>query len=89
LNIRVRTRWNTVRQTLKSAAVTLQQLKVDGKIVSFEEVIKKSPRGEGTADVYYLYKWGTPSKGLHQIEATVKDLSTNAVKTYKETFIQK
>jgi hypothetical protein len=40
------------------------------------------------ADAYYLYIWGNPAKGKHQIEATVKDLSTNTVQTYTQTYVQ-
>jgi prenyltransferase beta subunit len=87
INIRVRCRWHSVREALKSAAVTLQELKVDGKTVKADEVIKRGKNGP--VDAYYLYKWGNPDKGTHQIEAVIKDLATNIIKTYKQTYTQK
>jgi prenyltransferase beta subunit len=87
LNIRVRCRWSSVREALKSATATLQELKVDGQVVTAEEVIKKG-RKDSPVDAYYLYKWGNPDKGKHLIEATVKDLNTNTVQTYKQTYVQ-
>lgn len=87
LNIRVRCRWKTVRQILKEPIVTLQQLKVDGKVVDVKETVEKDRRN-GPADAYYLYAWGQPAKGKHTIQATVKETSTNAVQTYTQTFVQ-
>lgn len=86
LNIRIRTRWNSARQTLKSEAVHLEQLKVDGQVVNAELV--NIGHGNRLSDSYYLYKWGDPSKGAHKIEAIVKDIHTNATQTYTQTFVQ-
>ena len=86
LNIRIRTRWNSVRQTLKSEALHLEQLKVDGLAVNAELV--NVGRGPRLSDSYYLFKWGEPSKGLHKIEAIVKDVKTNSLQSYTQTFVQ-
>jgi len=85
-NIRVRCRWNTVRQVLKTPAVTLQQLLVDGKPVEAKETILKANRN-GVADAYYLYTWGQPAKGRHTITAIVKQLSSNKTENITKTFI--
>jgi len=87
VNIRVRCRWNSVRQTLKSAAVTLQELKVDGKVVVADEIIKKGYRNL-PVDAYYLYKWGKPAKGKHLIEATIKNIDTNEIQRYTQIFFE-
>jgi prenyltransferase beta subunit len=87
LNIRVRCRWNSVRQTLKSPAVTLEELKVDGKVVVADEILKKGYR-DLLVDAYYLYEWGKPAKGKHLIEVTIKDLNTNALQKYNQLFFQ-
>ncbi len=86
VNVRVRCRWNSVRQALKSPAIKLDKLVIDGQIVQTEEVITRS-RG-GAVDAYYLYKWGNPTKGTHQIEATVKDVNTSFIQTYRHSFDQ-
>jgi hypothetical protein len=87
LNIRVRCRWNSVRNTLKTSAATLQQLKVDGKVVIAEEIIKKDKK-DMPSDAYYLYQWGNPAKGSHKIEATIKDVNTKFLQTYSQTYFQ-
>ncbi|HXH98763.1 MAG TPA: prenyltransferase/squalene oxidase repeat-containing protein [Sphingobacteriaceae bacterium] len=87
LNIRVRTRWNSVRETLKAAAVELVELKVDGKRVDVESVQTKGRRD--IVDSYYLYKWGNPSAETHKIEALVKDVKTNVTYQYSQTFVKK
>jgi prenyltransferase beta subunit len=87
LNIRVRCRWNSVREALKTQAVTLQELKLDGQIVAAKDTVIKNKRGL-IADAYYLYIWGTPAKGKHQIEATIKNLITNVVEKYTQTYVQ-
>lgn len=86
LNIRIRCRWNSVRQALKSPAATLTELKIDGNVVNTEEVVvgRRNP----PADAYYLYKWGNPAKGVHKIEASVRDIRTNAIETYTTSFVQ-
>lgn len=86
VSIRVRCRWNSIRQTLKSPAMVLGKLVVDGQAVQTEEMIIKSRRGV-IADAYYLYHWGSPAKGGHLIEATVKDVKTNAIYIYKQTYV--
>jgi hypothetical protein len=86
LNIRIRTRWNSVRQTLKSEAVHLEQLKVDGEVVKAELV--NVGRGPRLSDSYYLFKWGEPSKGVHKIEAVVKDVRKGTLQSYSQTFVQ-
>lgn len=85
--IRVRCRWNSIREALKSPATTLQELKVDGKIVDTEEVVEKGRR-DSPVDAYYLYKWGIPNKGKHLIEATVKDINTNAIHHYTQIYVR-
>ena len=87
ISIRVRCRWNSVRQTLKSPAVVLEKLVIDGQTVKAEELIIKGRRGD-VSDAFYIYPWGNPAKGRHQIEVTVKDLKTNTTQTYKQTFVQ-
>lgn len=87
VNVRIRCRWNSVRQALKSPAIRLEKLIIDGQAVQAEEVISKGRNGQ-TFDAYYLYKWGNPGKGGHLIEATVKNLNTNVMQTYKKTFDQ-
>ncbi|MEN0052411.1 MAG: prenyltransferase/squalene oxidase repeat-containing protein [Mucilaginibacter sp.] len=87
LNIRIRCRWNSVREALKTPAATLQELKVDGQVVLAKDTVIKNKRGL-IADAYYLYVWGNPTKGQHRIEATIKNLSTNAVETYTQTYVQ-
>lgn len=87
LNIRVRCIWYSNRETLKSPAATLQELKVDGKVVIAKESVIKNRRNI-IADAYYLYEWGTPAKGTHKIEATIKNLANNQVHTYTQTFFQ-
>lgn len=87
VSIRVRTRWNTVRQDLKAAAVQLEQLMVDGQVVKAYEVVKKGYSGR-PADVYYLYKWGDPSKGEHIIQAMLKDIKTGAFYSYIQRYTQ-
>jgi hypothetical protein len=87
LNIRVRCRWNSVREALKTPAVTLQELKIDGQIVAARDTVIKNKRGL-IADAYYLYVWGTPTKGKHQVEATIKNLNTNAAEIYTQTYVQ-
>ena len=85
--IRVRCRWNSMRQTLKSPAIVLEKLVVDGKTVNTEENVIKSRRGV-ISDAYFIYQWGQPANGIHQIEATVKDVRTNVSRSYKKVFIQ-
>lgn len=87
ISIRVRCRWNSVRQTLKSPAVLLEKMVVDGQTVKAEELIIKGRRGD-VSDACYIYPWGNPAKGTHQIEVTVKELKTNTTQTYKQTFVQ-
>jgi prenyltransferase beta subunit len=86
LNIRIRTRWRSVRQALKSEAVKLEQLKVDGIVVKAELV--NVGRRNPPSDSYYLFKWGEPAKGTHRIEAVVRDISTNETITYTITYIK-
>lgn len=84
LNIRVRCRWNGVRQTLKSPSAVLQELRVDGAVVSTEQVVRRMRNN--VSEAYYLYKWGVPSAGKHSIEAVVSDLRTGTVHTYKTVY---
>jgi prenyltransferase beta subunit len=87
LNIRVRCRWNSVREALKTPVATLLELKVDGQVIAVKDTVIKNKRNL-IADAYYLYIWSNPAKGKHQIEATVKNLSTNTVQTYTQTYVQ-
>lgn len=87
LNIRVRTRWMSNRETLKAPAVTLQQLKVDGKAVAVKDTVIKTKRNT-IADAYSIYNWGNPAKGTHKIEALIQDVLSKATQTYTETYVQ-
>ncbi|MES2276716.1 MAG: prenyltransferase/squalene oxidase repeat-containing protein [Bacteroidota bacterium] len=87
LNIRVRVRWNSTRETLKSPAMALTELKVDGKTVAVKDTTIKTKRNT-TADAYSLYTWGQPAKGTHKIEATIQDVATKATQTYTQTYVQ-
>ncbi|HEX2976790.1 MAG TPA: prenyltransferase/squalene oxidase repeat-containing protein, partial [Bacteroidales bacterium] len=80
VNIRVRCKWNGVRQSLKSRSAVLQELRIDGKPVHAEEVIKGFRNT--VSDAYYIYKWGIPGKGDHKIEAVIMDLRSGNIKTY-------
>lgn len=86
LNIRIRTRWNSVRQTLKSPAVELDRLVVDGNEVKADPVTVG--RGAAFIDAYYLYQWGEPAKGEHTIEAFVEDVHSGKKYTYTQTFFK-
>lgn len=85
LNIRVRVQWNSTRETLKSPAFVLEELKVDGQEVKAELVIVS--RANRIIDSYYLYHWTNPVKGTREIEAKVRQVSTNKILTYS-TFYQ-
>jgi prenyltransferase beta subunit len=87
VNIRIRCRWNGVRQAMKSHSALLEELKIDGIPVKAEEVIKGFRNT--VSDAYYLYKWGIPEKGNHMIEARVKDLRSGITRTYTSSYIQK
>ncbi|HLP71628.1 MAG TPA: prenyltransferase/squalene oxidase repeat-containing protein [Bacteroidales bacterium] len=86
VNVRVRCRWNGVRQAIKSRSAVLQELRIDGRPVQAEEVVKGFRNT--VSDAYYLYKWGTPSKGDHEIEAVVKDLRSGNLRVYKTIYSQ-
>ena len=86
LTIRVRTRWNSLRQTLKSAAVVMDRLMVDGMEVKVDSVTVG--RAAAFNDAYYLYQWGEPVKGGHTIEAVVRDVQTGKTYIYNQNFIK-
>lgn len=86
VTVRIRCSWNTVRQALKNPLVTLTTLKIDGKEVKAEYVEKKN-KSEGVADCYFLYNMQNPSAGKHTIQATFKNLKSNAVRIMNDAFI--
>lgn len=87
LAIRVRCWWNSVRQSLKSPAVRLEQLKVNGIIVDPKLVTLKTRNGD-TSDAYYWYPVENPEKGEYRIEATLKKVDDSSVKVVNQTFNQ-
>lgn len=87
VNIRIRCRWNSIRESLKAPLVGLQQLTVDDAVVTPELISTKNRRGD-VADAYYIYSMPDPSKGTHQIKAVVKNLKTGAAKTMTVSFVQ-
>lgn len=87
VNIRIRCRWNSVRESLKAPLVELQQLTVNDAIVTPELITTKNRRGD-VADAYYVYSLSDPSKGTHRIKAVLKELKTGAAKTMTTSFIQ-
>ncbi|MEJ7779763.1 MAG: prenyltransferase/squalene oxidase repeat-containing protein [Daejeonella sp.] len=87
VNIRVRCWWNSIRQTLKSAAVELEKLEVDGKIVEAKLINRKAGNGD-ISDSYYIYSIEAPGKGTHVVTATLKNLKEGSVKTVSTSFTQ-
>ncbi len=87
VSIRIRCRWNSVRETLKAPLVELQQLTVDDVIVTPELITKKNRKGD-IADAYYVYLLPVPSKGTHRIKAVLKELKTGAAQTMTTSFVQ-
>lgn len=86
VNVRVRCRWNGVRQTLKTRSAVLQELRIDGKAVHPEEKIVRMRNT--VSDAYYLYEWGDPAKGKHTVEVDIRDLRTGNIRTYSAAYIQ-
>ena len=82
-NVRIRTRWNSVRQALRSPAVVLEELRVDGKVVETRLVNVGRTR---PSDSYYLYSWRNPSKGTHTIVARLRNLKDNKALEYSTTY---
>lgn len=76
VSIRIRCWWTAKRPVLDAPLVTLEQLKIDNKIVKTEYVEKKDRRGR-PSDAYYLYTISAPSKGRHTIEATFRNVNNN------------
>lgn len=88
VNIRIRTRWNSVRQTLLAEAVVLERLSINGKTVHAEQIVKKN-KGGAPSDAYYLHKWDQPAKGTHRIEAVVKNIQSGRLYTYTYLYTRK
>ncbi len=82
-NIRIRTRWNSIRQALRSPAVVLEELRVDGQVVETRLINVGRAR---PSDSYYLYHWTNPSKGTHTIVAMVRNLKDNEPAVYSTTY---
>ncbi len=80
VSIRIRCWWSGVRQALKEPLVTLEELKIDGRVVEPELVSKKARNGD-VADTYYLYQLQQHSVGNHTIETKFRHLKNNTVKT--------
>jgi hypothetical protein len=85
VNIRIRCWWLGIRQMLAKPLVALEELKIDGKVVEPELVSKKARNGD-VSDSYYLYLLPQPSGGDHTIEAKLRHLNKNTVKTMSTKF---
>jgi hypothetical protein len=85
VNIRIRCWWTAKRPVLDAPVVTLEQLKIDNKIVKTEYIEKKDRRGR-PSDAYYLYTISAPSKGRHAIEATFRNQRDNKLKKMTKYF---
>jgi prenyltransferase beta subunit len=81
--IRIRPWWDTNKQIMKSALVTLEQLLLDDQPVDAVYVESKDKKGAIT-DSYYLYKITNPSKGHHTIKLTLRNAKNSQIKTMTE-----
>ncbi len=87
VTIRVRCWWNTVRQYLKSPAVELKELRIDGKTVDARLINLKTDKGDLT-DSYYLYSIGYLQKGNHIVNATLRRVKDGSIKIVTTSFNQ-
>ncbi|WP_169472260.1 prenyltransferase/squalene oxidase repeat-containing protein [Pedobacter hiemivivus] len=85
--IRIRCWWNSTRQSLKSPAVALQKLEMDGKSIEAKLVTLKARNGD-TSDAYYLYSVEDLPKGNHVITVTLRNIADGTVKIVSKSFKQ-
>ena len=85
--IRVRCWWNSTRQSLKSPAVALEKLEMDGKAIEAKLVTGKARNGD-TSDAYYLYPVEDLPKGNHVVTATLRNATDGTVKIVSTSFGQ-
>ncbi len=71
--VRVRPWWNSVRQSLRTPAVELEKLEIDGQVVEAKLVTVKARNGD-VADSYYIYQMEESPTGSHSVKATLKNL---------------
>jgi len=81
--VRIRPWWNSVRQSLKTPAVTLEKLEVDGQTVVAKLITVKARNGDLT-DSYYLYQKDDPAAaGPHSVKVTLKSLKNGTIRVMK------
>lgn len=85
VNVRIRCWWNSVRQALKDPIVVLEKLTIDNAAVKPEYKEIKNKRG-GIDDSYYLYSMEHLSEGKHLVEATIRNLKNNEIRTIRQEF---
>lgn len=85
VNIRIRCWWAGSRQVLAKPLVELEELKVDGKVVKSELIIKKAKNGD-LADSYYLYQLQNLNPGNHIVETKLRRLDNMTVRTMTTKF---
>lgn len=86
VNIRIRCRWDGVRNTIKEPLVDLIQLKINNTVIDAKDIIKKE---ENEKDSYFLYIIDDIKDGEYVIEATLKHLKDKSVKVVTEKFTYK
>lgn len=86
LAIRIRTEWNSIRNTLVSPLYKLIKLEVDGKEVKTDFVTSPA-KGGNFSDAYHIYY--TPDlKGNHLVKATVENIRDHNLQTISKRFNQ-
>lgn len=83
--VRIRTRWQSVRQNLQKPEVKLDRVEIDGKEV---ECAYAQREGRNTiSDAFYTYAIPDPAEGEHVVKAYVTDLNTGKSEIITERFI--
>lgn len=83
VNIRIRCWWDGVRNIIKEPLVKLHQLSIDNTIINPEFIKLEGRKG---VDSYYLFSIPNPSEGEHVIEARLRYLKTNSMRTIIKRF---
>ncbi len=83
--IRIRPWWNSIRQSLKTPAVIVEKVEVDGKLVESKLVNVKGRNGD-ISDSYYLYQQDEPNAGAHTVKVTLLNVKTSERKVVSTSY---
>jgi prenyltransferase beta subunit len=85
LVVRIRPWWKSVRQSLRTPAVELTKLEIDGEVVQAGIVNRKARNGDIT-DSFYQFPIKNIPKGSHVVRATFKNLTDGTTKVVSKSF---